>query len=330
MISMFKRTAALALLLAAGLASAAGAAELHPAVTVTGDTVTLGDLFDDAGDAAAVTVANAPAPGARTEISVSRISLVARRNGVDWRNNAGLTHVVVARTGLAVPDPDVAAAIAAAIEAQSSAMPSSSELQVDFENGMAGVQVAEGAEPTVKVEQLAFNRRSGAFTAILRAPANDMLSPLRRVSGRAYPVTDVPVLVRDMQPGEVVRQHDVDWVRLPSSRVSQNVVTSLEHLVGMSPRRPARAGEPVRIADMQPPIVVEKGAQVDVTLVSGSLTLTARGRALESGAVGDVLNVLNTRSNRTIQGIVEGPNMVRIDAPGPARAASIARHASPS
>lgn len=321
---MFKRIVPLALLLAASAVTAAGAAELRPAVTVTGDTVTLGDLFDDAGDAAAITVANAPAPGARAEISVSRISLAARRNGIEWRNDAGLTHVVIARNGTQVPDMDVAAAIATAIEAQSSALPSSSQLQVDFENGMAGVQVADGAEPSVKVEQLAFNQRSGAFTAILRAPANDMLSPLRRVTGRAYPVTDVPVLVRDMQPGEVVRQQDIDWVRLPSNRVSQNIVTSLEHLVGMSPRRPARAGEPMRIADMQPPVVVEKGAQVDVTLVSGSLTLTARGRALESGAVGDVVSVLNTRSNRTIQGIVEGPNMVRIDAPGAARAASLA------
>ncbi|MEP2830628.1 flagellar basal body P-ring formation chaperone FlgA [Parvibaculum sp.] len=327
---MFKRIASLALLFAASAITAAGAAELRPAVTVTGDTVTLGDLFDNAGNAAAVTVANAPAPGARGEISVSRISLAARRNGVEWRNDAGLTHVVVARNGTQVPDMDVAAVIASAIEAQSSALPSSSQLQVDFENGMAGIQVADGAEPSVKVEQLAFNQRSGAFTAILRAPANDMLSQLRRVTGRAYPVTDVPVLVRDMQPGEIVRQQDIDWVRLPSNRVSQNIVTALEHLVGMSPRRPARAGEPMRIADMQPPILIEKGAQVDVTLISGSLTLTARGRALESGAIGDVVSVVNTRSNRTIQGVVEGPNMVRIDAPGAARAASLAAQASNS
>ncbi|WP_421861652.1 flagellar basal body P-ring formation chaperone FlgA [Parvibaculum sp.] len=327
---MFKRIASLALLFAASAITVAGAAELRPAVTVTGDTVTLGDLFDNAGAAADVTVANAPAPGARGEISVSRISLAARRNGVEWRNDAGLTHVVVARNGTQVPDMDVAAVIASAIEAQSSALPSSSQLQVDFENGMAGIQVADGAEPSVKVEQLAFNQRSGAFTAILRAPANDMLSQLRRVTGRAYPVTDVPVLVRDMQPGEIVRQQDIDWVRLPANRVSQNIVTALEHLVGMSPRRPARAGEPMRIADMQPPILIEKGAQVDVTLISGSLTLTARGRALESGAIGDVVSVVNTRSNRTIQGVVEGPNMVRIDAPGAARAASLAAQASNS
>jgi len=308
---------------AAFVAGSVVAAELRPSVTVVGDTVTLGDLFDDAGNAAHIVVANAPAPGLKGEVSVSRISLAARRNGIEWRNNARLTHVVVGRSGLTVPEDEVAAAIAGAIEAQTSSLPSAAVLQVDFTGGVAGVQVAEDAERSVRVEQLSFNPRSGAFSAVIRAPANDMMTPLRRIAGRAYPVVDIPVLTRDVMPGDVVRRGDIDWIRLPTTRVSQNIVTSLPQLVGMSPRNPARAGEPLRISDMRPPVVVEKGAQVDMTFVSGALTLTARGRALGSGAIGDTVNVLNSRSNRTIQGIVEGPNMVRIDAPGALRAATI-------
>ena len=81
-------------------AFATSAAELRPAITVSGATVTLGDLFDNAGSAAGVVVANAPAPGYRGEISVSRISLAARRNGIDWRNDAGISHVTVDILGL--------------------------------------------------------------------------------------------------------------------------------------------------------------------------------------------------------------------------------------
>ncbi|MDX5367314.1 MAG: flagellar basal body P-ring formation chaperone FlgA [Alphaproteobacteria bacterium] len=328
MIRIFSRLAAVAALVL--LVGAAHAAELRPAVTVSGETVTLGDLFDTAGKAAAVVVANAPAPGHRSEISVSRISLVARRNGVEWRNDAGLSHIVVARSGVAVPDDEVASAIAAAIGAQTTGLPTASELQIDFTNGAAGVQVADDAETSVNVEQIAFNRRNGSFTAILRAPASDMLSPLHRVTGRAYPVSDVPVLNRDMRPGDVVRHGDIDWVRVPSNRIGQNVITSLDQLLGMSPRYQARAGEPLRLADMVPPVVVEKGAQVDMLLTSGALTLIARGRALENGAVGDVISVLNTRSNRTLRGVVDGPNSIRIDAPGSARAVSAASHSNNS
>jgi flagella basal body P-ring formation protein FlgA len=132
-------------------------------------------------------------------------------------------------------------------------------------------------------------------------------------------VTDVPVLARDVAPGDVVRAQDVQWIRLPSDRVSNNIVTTEAGLVGMSPRYPVRTGEPLRMSDMQPPVVVAKGATVDMNYVSGALTLLARGRALQSGAVGDTIDIVNPRSNRTVQGIVEGPNVVRIDAMGGAR-----------
>lgn len=320
-----KRSAALALasaLASAALVLPARAAELRTDVTVTENVVTLGDLFDGAGDAARTVVADAPAPGFTSDISISRISLAARRSGVAWRNTTGLTHITVARAGTAVPEPEVAAAVSSAIMAATPALPVTAKLQVDFANGHAGVQVGIEQPLSVKVEQIAFNARTGSFDALLRAPANDLASPLRRVSGRAYPVLDVPVLTRDVAPGDVVRRQDIDWIRLPANRVSQNIITAEAQLVGMSPRYPVRTGEPLRMSDIQPPVVVAKGAQVDMTYVTGALTLTARGRALQSGAIGDTVDILNPRSNRTVQGIVEGPNMVRIEAFGAPRAAA--------
>jgi flagella basal body P-ring formation protein FlgA len=40
--------------------------------------------------------------------------------------------------------------------------------------------------------------------------------------------------------------------------------------------------------------------------------LSARGKAIESGAEGDVVNVLNLQSKRTVQGTVTGPGRVTI------------------
>lgn len=322
-LSLSGRFVGIAALVASAMAAApAAAAELRPEVTVTGNVVTLGDLFDGAGDAARTAVADAPSPGLASEISVSRISLVARRNGLAWHNTTGLTHVTIVRDGVAVPEAEVAAAVSSAIMATTPSMPVSSKLQVDFTNGNSGVQVATDQPRTAKVEQIAFNPRTGGFEALVRAPATDLASPLRRISGRAYPVMDVPVLTRDVAPGDVVRKQDIDWVRLPANRVSQNIITAEAQLVGMAPRHPLRVGEPLRMGDVQPPLVVEKGMLVDMTLVSGALTLTARGRALQSGAVGDTIDILNPRSNRTVQGVVEGPNMVKIVTFGAAAPAS--------
>lgn len=320
------RSTRLATAVAFALASVASpvlAAELRAGIVVSGGAVTLGDLFDDAGDAARTIVADAPAPGLTSNISISRVSLAARRNGIAWRNTTGLTHVTVARAGTPVPEAEVSAAVATAIMASTPALPATAKLQVDFLNGAAGVQVGADAPRTIKVEQIAFNARTGNFDALLRAPATDFAGPMRRVSGRAYPVADVPVLTRDIATGEVVRAADIEWITLPANRVSQNIVTAADQLVGMSPRHPLRAGDPLRMSDVAPPVVVAKGAQVDMTYVSGMLTLMVRGRALQNGAVGDTVDVLNSRSNRTVQGVVEGPGIVRIEAFGAPRAANL-------
>lgn len=307
----------------ASFATPAHAATLRSGVVVSGDVVTLGDVFDDAGDAAGIVVAEAPAPGLAANISISRISLAARRNGLAWRNTTRFTHLTVTRAGLPVPEGEIAVAVAEAIMAATPALPVSAKLQVDFSDGVTSIQVGEDAPRTVKVERIAFNPRSGAFDALLRAPANDPASPLRRLSGRAYPAVDVPVPTRDIPAGEVVRSRDIEWIRLPTSRVGQNIATTEAQLVGMAPRHPLRAGEPLRTSDVAPPIVVAKGAQVDMTYVSGALTLVARGRALQAGAVGDTVDILNLRSKRTVQGVIERSGIVRIDAFGAPRTADL-------
>ena len=50
-----------------------------------------------------------------------------------------------------------------------------------------------------------------------------------------------------------------------------------------------------------------------------------RGKALESGAEGDMVNVLNIQSKRTIQGVVTGPGRVTVMAGTPRAPARAAR-----
>ena len=47
------------------------------------------------------------------------------------------------------------------------------------------------------------------------------------------------------------------------------------------------------------------------------LYLTGRGKALDSGTEGDIVNIVNLQSKRTVQGVVTGPGQVTITAPGP-------------
>jgi flagella basal body P-ring formation protein FlgA len=45
------------------------------------------------------------------------------------------------------------------------------------------------------------------------------------------------------------------------------------------------------------------------------MALTALGRAIESGADGEVIQVMNVQSKKTVQALVVGPNLVQVALP---------------
>ncbi len=301
----------------------AEAAVLRPHVSVTGDTVTLGDLFDDAGPASDIVIAAAPRPGAPTAISVSRISQVARRNGIAWRNTQGLTRIVVSRSGVPLPPEVTRTALAQSIAEEAPAVAAKGLIEIVLTGGSDRLMVTDDEDPSLAVEQIAFDHRTGRFRAIVRVPAEAENTQRFRVTGRAYPALDIPVLTHRMSPGEKITENDVDWVRVPATRVSQNIIDDTRDLIGFTPRRSLRPGEPVRTSDVEPPRLVEKGSIVSVTYTLENMSLSTRGRALEDGAMGEIIKIVNPRSHRTIEVEVTGTNQARVAPVGPLRVSSL-------
>ena len=79
-------------------------------------------------------------------------------------------------------------------------------------------------------------------------------------------------------------------------------------------------GQPIREGDLRAPIVVARGSLVGMTLTTPNMVLTAQGRAIEDGAMGQVIKVMNTQSKTTVDAVVEGPGRVVVSAPGLATA----------
>ena len=70
--------------------------------------------------------------------------------------------------------------------------------------------------------------------------------------------------------------------------------------------------QPLRRTDLMKPQMVHRDDTITLVYEVPGILLTTRGKALESGAEGDVINVLNVESKRTIQGTVTGTNRVSI------------------
>src|SRR3546814_9434049 len=56
----------------------------------------------------------------------------------------------------------------------------------------------------------------------------------------------------------IFSRSDIEWVQVPAGRYGGGYVDKVNELVGQSPRRPLRIGEPIRNSDLGRPEVVSK------------------------------------------------------------------------
>jgi flagella basal body P-ring formation protein FlgA len=81
--------------------------------------------------------------------------------------------------------------------------------------------------------------------------------------------------------------------------------------VGRQTRRVLRAGLSMRNDDVRAPILVNKGTTVTMVFDAPGITLTATGKAMSEGGLGETVTVQNPASYRQISAVVTGPGTVK-------------------
>jgi flagella basal body P-ring formation protein FlgA len=163
------------------------------------------------------------------------------------------------------------------------------------------------------VERLAYQPAGQRFTAVLTAASRSEPPQRFTVAGRLRQQIEVPVLNRRLQAGEVITPSDLQWVSVGDRGLPGNAVYDPRELIGRTPRRSLPAGAPVIAADLKRPTVVARGALVTLILSTPSMRLTARGRALDEGAMGDTIRVANAQSRTVVAGVVLANGQVAVD-----------------
>lgn len=176
-------------------------------------------------------------------------------------------------------------------------------------NGRFEVRLPEGVGSVADyITEFWIDRDSGRFIAII-ATQNGIL---KRVNGVAILKVPVPVVTRRILPDEIVTSADLSTIELPLARVNAFAIMDVNDLIGMQVRRVLARGRPVQRQSVIPPIVVSRGSRVTIQVKSGSLFLTARGKALSDAYLGQEVRVVNLESNKTVVGIARRKGIVEI------------------
>jgi flagella basal body P-ring formation protein FlgA len=290
-------------LLVAPAAGALADPVLKPQVVVERDMVRLGDLFADlpATSDRTVDVARAPAPGQRITLDASTLLTIATSQRLAWKPSGRFDRAVVERAGQIVGSAQIHDAVRRGLEQHG--LPANADVALD--NERLQITVPTDRPASVRAEAVVYDPTKPRFEVTLVAPADEREGAERiRVQGKVFRMVDVPVPVRPISPLEVIRGRDIEMARLRADQVGPTHINDPDKLVDKSARRVLPAGQPVRVSDISAPILVPKNSMVNVKIASNRLSIVMQGKALEDGAEGEPVRVLNTRSNKIIQGVV--------------------------
>ncbi|MCM5555644.1 flagellar basal body P-ring formation chaperone FlgA [Pleomorphomonas sp. NRK KF1] len=304
--------AALATLAAGFIAThQAAAAELRPRVEIDAAIVTLGDLFDGAGELADRAVFRAPELGVTGALPANEAVKAAVAAGLAVDRLPTFASVTVVRRAVTIDDATLKAQVADAAAGRLGATVDT--IDVTLDEPVAPIIAATTASTPIALADFVLQPASGRFSATFTVDVGDGSHSVS-LTGRAVETLAIPMLNRPIDRRAVIHASDVTIVRIEKRRVPGSAVIDADEIVDMAAKRPLRAGEVIANSDVEPPRVIMRGDLVTLQYTRPGLTLSARGRALADGAKGDIVSVLNEQSKRTIQGIVTGAGIVSVTA----------------
>lgn len=125
----------------------------------------------------------------------------------------------------------------------------------------------------------------------------------------------VPVPLRTLAAGTAPEAEMFGEAAWPRQRVDDQLVRSLDEIIGTRLARRLPPGRPVPRSALQAPWAVHRDEPVRITFVRGGLRLTVTGYAQEDAAVGELARAINAASERQVRGQVTAPGEITIGDP---------------
>jgi flagellar basal body P-ring formation protein FlgA len=284
---------------------------LRASITVTSDVVRVGDLIDNAGSAALIPVYRSPDLGTTGALPVAHVLSVLRAKQVIGVMTGDIKEVQVTRLARTLVNKDLETAVASALERRFG-LGDAANITVTFDRGIADMRLDASNTGVLQPVATRYDARSGRFDIAFEINNDNNPAPTKlRFTGNAIETVEVAVLTRDIDRADLLKSSDVAVERRPKAEVTGEAA-SRDRTLGMQLRRPMRAGMPIRVADIVKPEFVQRDQNVTVIYQVPGIYLTTRGKAIESGAEGDIISVLNLQTKRTLTGVVTARGQVTV------------------
>lgn len=308
---MKKSLIAFALVLIASPVWAAGPVTLRAETELNRPTIYLSDVFDGLAKGADKEIAISPEAGKSVTYNVSVLKKLASQYSLEWEPQSIADQTVLTRAATRITPEMISKVVEQRIK--QAASKDISGVEISFDRSMPQINLPADRTPDFALSNFAYDTQTRRFRGEIVAQNGNQPAhyPL---SGRAILKKQVPVLIRRLASGTTISPHDVTWKEVSEDQITNDVLASVNDLVGLELRRDQGEGEFLRSRDVVPPRLVTRGSLVTLKIETPFMLITAQGRAMQDGTKGEVVRVTNVQSNRVIEGTVEAGGTVRVGA----------------
>lgn len=290
--------------------------QLKAQATVVDDVIRVGDLWDNTGAKAQTPVARAPQPGHHLTLDARWLASMATTVGIDWRPASNYDRLVVDRAGQSVDISAVETELREALSMEG--LPKDAEFEISNRSSMS-IVIPTDVQPTLAIKDVMIDSRTQRFSAMLEVPAGSPQAVHVKIMGRTFMTTRIPTLARAMGRGETITSRDIVWVGVRDDSMRQDCVTDAQQILGMEPKALLKAGVPIRMAELEKPVLVGRNTLVTMILQTPLMTLTSQGRVSEDGSLGDLVKVTNLQTKQVVEARVQSNGTVLVAAVPAAR-----------
>ena len=155
------------------------------------------------------------------------------------------------------------------------------------------------------IKNLQFLSNGQRFTAQLCKNEENPLTPAKLITGQIQLLMPVPVLTRPISLTEEIQESDITWKKFPLSRLNSTHLTLISDLIGRIPSSQIlQPGQPLSRFEVKSPVLIKRGALVNITYKTSTLSLSRQAEAQQDGTYGESIRFLVPETKKTIRATV--------------------------
>jgi flagella basal body P-ring formation protein FlgA len=162
--------------------------------------------------------------------------------------------------------------------------------------------------PKEREEQLSGHVRLTAIVSIDNVPRTEVT-----LSGWIDVFDSVVCTSRRLNKGKIITSDDLYLAKRNISRLHPNILTDMDKAVGLMLKHDVMENDCLKDNMLQKATIVKRGDVVTILAELGGIRVTAPGKILEKGCLGEYIRVQNANSRKNINARVVNDSTVMVD-----------------